>query len=94
MLQGADILAAPIENYEDVTRSEQYAACGVEIEIDHPTAGPFRMPGFGICGPASPANPPPLVGQHSREILERFDFTAAEINALVAESIIFAEDRN
>jgi crotonobetainyl-CoA:carnitine CoA-transferase CaiB-like acyl-CoA transferase len=93
LLQAADIIVAPVANYEEVTRSEQYAASGIEIEIDHGLAGRFRMPGFGLDGPAPSANPPPLVGEHSRNILARFDFTAAEIDSLISDGVIFTGER-
>jgi crotonobetainyl-CoA:carnitine CoA-transferase CaiB-like acyl-CoA transferase len=89
VLQAADILVAAVATYEDVTNSEQYRASGIEIEVDHPTAGRFRMPGFGLGGRASAPSPPPLTGQHSWEVLSRFDFTAEEIEMLTKKSIIF-----
>ncbi|MBR0869652.1 CoA transferase [Bradyrhizobium tropiciagri] len=94
LLQEADIIVAPVANYEDVTRSDQYAASGIEIEIEHASAGRFRMPGFGLDGPAPPASPPPLVGEHSRDILARFEFTAAEIDSLISDGIVFTGDRS
>lgn len=39
--------------------------------------------------PGTVWGPPPLVGQHSREILAEFGFAAAEIEQLVADSIAF-----
>lgn len=88
LLREADIPAAPVASYGDVTASEQYAASGIEIEIDHPTAGRFRMPGFALDGPAGPAAPPPRVGQHTREVLSRFGFTGSEIDRLLAKTVI------
>ncbi|GGF51547.1 CoA transferase [Aliidongia dinghuensis] len=93
LLVEADILAARVDDYEDLTRSDQYRASGIEIEVDAPKAGSFRMPGFALGGPASPASPPPLVGQHSREILARFDFSASEIERLEANSVIFTGNK-
>lgn len=90
-LQASDILAAPVADYAQVAQSEQYAASGVEIRIDHPKAGPIRMPGFALGGPpAEPALPPPLVGQDSRAVLARFGFAPGEIDALIADDIVFA----
>ena len=34
--------------------------------------------------------PPPLVGQHSREVLAEFGFTTAEADALLAHGAVFA----
>lgn len=91
LLREADIVAAPVADYAEVVGTEQYTASGIEIELDHPRAGRFRMPGFalGTAGAARPTAPPPLTGQDSRVILQRFGFTEADVDALVSDSVIF-----
>lgn len=90
VLQDADILAAPVADYAEVASSEQYAASGIEIEIDHPKAGSFRMPGFALSrAPAERASPPPLIGQDSRAVLARFGFAPSEIETLISDDIVF-----
>ncbi|MFC7556327.1 CoA transferase [Pseudoroseomonas wenyumeiae] len=51
LLAREDIIAAPVANYADVTRSEQYTASGIEVAFEHPTAGTVRMPGFAAGSP-------------------------------------------
>ncbi|MCR0981054.1 CaiB/BaiF CoA transferase family protein [Roseomonas populi] len=90
LLAGADILAAPVADFEAVTASGPYRASGIEVGFDHPVAGRVRMPGFavGAPSPAPPRRPPPRCGEHSREVLRRFGFGESEIEALIAEKII------
>jgi CoA:oxalate CoA-transferase len=43
------------------------------LEVEHPTAGTVRMAGMPIKFSATPASlrlPPPLLGQHSEEVLQ------------------------
>lgn len=90
----ADILAAPVADYEEVVSSEQYAESGIEIEIDHARAGRFRMPGFALDGRALPGTPtpPPALGQHSAAVLSTFGFQPEEIETLVSRQVIFSGD--
>jgi crotonobetainyl-CoA:carnitine CoA-transferase CaiB-like acyl-CoA transferase len=42
------------------------------VEVDHPTAGTVRMAGIPVKFSATPASvrlPPPLLGQHTDEVL-------------------------
>ncbi|WP_426954320.1 CaiB/BaiF CoA transferase family protein [Muricoccus radiodurans] len=88
-LVAADIIAAPVANHAEVTRTDQYASSGIEVSLDHPIAGTFRMPGFALGSrPAAPRHPPPRVGEHSRELLGRFGFDAAEIETLIVQNVI------
>jgi crotonobetainyl-CoA:carnitine CoA-transferase CaiB-like acyl-CoA transferase len=95
VLQAADILAAPIADFAEVTASDAYRASGVEIAIDDAKGGALRMPGFAIGEPASAARmPPPQVGEHSRVVLSQFGFKADEIDTLIDHQIIFQGDRS
>ncbi|MBP0495085.1 CaiB/BaiF CoA transferase family protein [Pararoseomonas indoligenes] len=90
LLAREDIMAAPVADYGDVTRSEQYAASGIEVAFEHPAAGTVRMPGFaaGSPRPARPRRPPPRLGEHSRDVLGEFGFTPSEIDALIREGVV------
>ena len=83
-----DILCAPVASYDDVVRSEEYAASGIDSWVEHPIAGKVRMPGFAP-GPAHAAaaqdhmTAAPTLGQHNRQILEECGYSAAEIDTLL-----------
>ncbi len=88
-MENADILAAEVANYAEVAASAAYAASGLQIEIDHPRAGTYRMPGFAAGGrPATACEPPPDVGEDNRDVLGSFGFSAAEIDALIDRHIV------
>lgn len=90
-LEAEDILCAPIASYGDVTKSLQYLHSGVETSVSHPVAGIVRMPGFALGDAdsiAAPHRPPPMVGEHSSEVLMDYGLTEAEVSRLVARGTV------
>ena len=57
---------------------------------DHPTAGRVKVVAPAVKMSATPAeirHSAPLIGQHTREVLEEFGFSVEEIDALIAEKV-------
>ena len=72
ILTGVDVLATPVQDYQDILNSEQALANGYITEMDHPQIGKVRVVGTPITLSATPldtSNPPPELGQHSEEVL-------------------------
>ena len=68
-------------------------ARGRTIVYVHPEVGRFEHASLAIDFSDTPGivwGPPPLVGQHSREVLAEFGFTTAEADALLAHGAVFA----
>ena len=62
----------PVNTVKDVLESEQYAARGYFVEVDHPKAGKHKYPGWAYQMSATPARvsrPAPLLGQHNKEVI-------------------------
>jgi crotonobetainyl-CoA:carnitine CoA-transferase CaiB-like acyl-CoA transferase len=62
----------PINTVKDVLESQQYAARGYFVEVEHPVAGKYKYPGWPYQMSAAPARvsrPAPLLGQHNEEVL-------------------------
>ena len=86
-MEARDIICGPIADYDAVMASPQLAHNGVIVEMEHPAAGTVRMPGmaFGDSDAQSRVRlPPPMLGAHSREVLEQFGFGADEIESLLS----------
>jgi crotonobetainyl-CoA:carnitine CoA-transferase CaiB-like acyl-CoA transferase len=87
-LMAADIPAAPIQTVGEALSDPQTFSCALIVEIDHPTlkivrsiANPIRLE----SQPATYRLPPPLLGEHNRQILRELDIADSEAeNALKA----------
>ena len=92
LLEAAGVPNGPINDVAQVFAEPQVKARGVRVELDHPAAGklptvasPMRFSGT----PLEHKLAPPLLGQHTEEILrERLGRSAAQIAALRAEGVI------
>jgi crotonobetainyl-CoA:carnitine CoA-transferase CaiB-like acyl-CoA transferase len=92
LLEAAGVPNGPINDVAQVFEEPQVKARGVRVELDHPAAGklptvasPMRFSGT----PLEHRLAPPLLGQHTEEILrERLGKSAAQIAALRAERAI------
>jgi crotonobetainyl-CoA:carnitine CoA-transferase CaiB-like acyl-CoA transferase len=86
------IPAGPIYDLSEVFADLQVRHCGLVEEIEHPEIGPLRQVASPIqmeaLGPRTSYRPPPLLGQHTREILGEYGITAERIAALTAAGII------
>ena len=62
------------------------------VEIDHPTAGAVRMAGIPVKFSATPASirmPPPLLGQHTEDVLASWlGMGRTEIEELKIKNIV------
>jgi crotonobetainyl-CoA:carnitine CoA-transferase CaiB-like acyl-CoA transferase len=91
LLEAADIICGPIADYDEVARSPQAAHNGVFVEMQHPTAGIVRMPGFAVGDRDAQSRvhrPPPRIGEHAREILAEHGYAQSEIDALLASGAV------
>lgn len=85
---------APILELDEVFAQPQVAAREMLLEFDHPTVGRMRQVGFPIKLDRTPASlryPPPLLGQHTEEVLREAGFDADEIAALLAPAVATAD---
>jgi formyl-CoA transferase len=71
-LREAGLPCGPINAVPDVFDHPQAGARHLAMEAEHPTAGPVRLAGFPYKLSQTPAEvrqPPPLLGQHTQEVL-------------------------
>jgi crotonobetainyl-CoA:carnitine CoA-transferase CaiB-like acyl-CoA transferase len=83
--------AVPFMDYSTLFAHPQVQELNVVQEIDHPTAGMFKTIGpvwrFSDTA-AHVQSPPPTLGQHTEEILQRLGFSPEKIQALRAGGVI------
>jgi crotonobetainyl-CoA:carnitine CoA-transferase CaiB-like acyl-CoA transferase len=93
-LDAAAVPCAPVQRIDEVIADPQVAARGMMVEQDHPTLGKIRLPNlpfrFSDCD-TSPRGVAPLLGQHNRDVASRLGYSSAEIEALAADGVLYAE---
>ena len=85
--EAVSIAAGPIYEFDEVFDDAQVQHLGLLTEIDQPGYGRLRMLDFPFAASATPARiarPAPLLGQHTREVLEELGVPAPEIERLAA----------
>ncbi len=82
------IPAGPILSYPEAFGSDHAKARGMRMEIDHPVEGKVPNIGFAVKLSGTPQQVrrhPPLLGEHTAEVLEEAGFSAAERERLQAQ---------
>jgi crotonobetainyl-CoA:carnitine CoA-transferase CaiB-like acyl-CoA transferase len=90
-LRAADVPAGPINDIAAVFSDPQVIAREMIETIPHPTIGAIRMPGipFKLSGtPASVRRAPPVLAEHTDEVLTWLGYDEASIRALRADGTV------
>ncbi len=91
-LREAGLPCGPINAVPDVFDHPQAQARDLALEAEHPTAGPIQMTGFPYKLSQTPAEvrrPPPLLGQHTEEVLvDLLGYSADQVAAFREREII------
>lgn len=92
ILSNADVPSAAVQDYHTaLTVDPQIKHIGALIQMDHPVAGPLTNLANPINFHGSPVQvryAPPVLGQHSEEVLRQFGFSDEEINDLTSQGVV------
>jgi formyl-CoA transferase len=92
LLEAAGVPCGPINNLQEVFANEQVIARGIEMHVPHPTAGTMKLVASPMRLSKTPVEvrmPPPLLGQHTDEVLrDELGMSASQINELHQRGII------
>ena len=91
LLLSIDVPHTAFARLTEIAEQPHLKAVDMFPEIDHPTEGKIRQarpPARFSASPASIHRMPPLLGEHTREIMGEVGFTEAEISALVDKKAI------
>ncbi|WP_158887066.1 CaiB/BaiF CoA transferase family protein [Amycolatopsis anabasis] len=78
----ASIPAGPISTIDEVYADPWAAEREQIVQLPHPGVGTYYGTGFPVKAsetPARPSAPPPMLGQHTAEVLAEIGYSAAEI---------------
>lgn len=90
-IQKLGIPVAPIRNIRETFEHPQSQDRGVTVDVVHPRAGKIKISAPAVrYGPAKMAvnRPPPVLGQHTDEVLQEMGFSSNDIDKLRAEGAI------
>ena len=91
VLGGAGVPAGAIFDTMELTEELDFERRGIMQTMEHPIAGPFKMPGWPVRfgGRTPEVKPAPLLGQHTNEVLgEWLSLDAGQIDQLGKDKII------
>jgi formyl-CoA transferase len=91
LLADAGVPAGAVFDTMELTDEPDFARRGIIQTMEHPTAGPFKMPGWPVrfSGRTPEVRPAPLLGQHTNEILgEWLDLDADQIDQLGKDGVV------
>jgi len=91
LLNAAGVPAGPVNTVPAALGQPQVAARDMVVELEHPVAGLLRMLGTPLklsAQPASIRRPPPVLGQHTDEILAEAGYPAGRIAELRDAGVI------
>ena len=93
-----------VATYQEFFNQPQVAAMDMNPIVHHPVIGPMRLAGVPIHFEKTPGRiqrAPPILGQHTEEILQEVGYSAEQITELEKNNVILAsrgrkapEDRN
>ncbi len=91
LLDGQDVPYAPIPDLRSLFSLPQFLARGLFQDVtaaDGSTSRQVRLPMSFSGMESGPAGPPPLLGQHTREVLAELGYTQSEQAALVSSGAV------
>lgn len=92
LLDGAGIPNGPVWTVGEALSSPQALALGMVQEMDHPKAGKIKVTGIPVdmnLSPGSIRKPPPVLGEHTGEVLSRLlGMSESEIEELRRQGVV------
>jgi crotonobetainyl-CoA:carnitine CoA-transferase CaiB-like acyl-CoA transferase len=92
LLDAAGVANGPINSVAEVFREPQAVARGLKIELDHATAGKVELVASPMRFSGTPISydlPPPVLGQHTDEVLrDTLGMSDAQIAQLHADGVL------
>jgi crotonobetainyl-CoA:carnitine CoA-transferase CaiB-like acyl-CoA transferase len=93
MLDSVDVPCAKVQRIDEVLRDPQIIARGMVVEQQHPRYGALRLPNlpfrFSECDTTIREVAPDL-GQHNEEVARSLGFSAADIDAMQTDGVLFS----
>jgi crotonobetainyl-CoA:carnitine CoA-transferase CaiB-like acyl-CoA transferase len=92
-LEASGVPAGPVQSIAQMHADPQTQAREMVVEVQHSRLGPVKTMGLPVKfsdTPGSIRRSAPVLGEHTREILREYGYSAAEIDGLIEEGAVFA----
>ncbi len=93
-LTEAGVPAGPVLSIAEMHVNSQTLARKMVVETDHAALGPVKSIGLPVKFSRTPGAidcPAPLLGEHARQILREYGYTADEIESLISSGSVMAD---
>ncbi|MGG7618127.1 CaiB/BaiF CoA transferase family protein [Bacillus coreaensis] len=90
-MEEAGVPCGPIHTIDQVLNHPQIKEREMIIEVEHPFIKDLKMPGFPVKFSDTPSKVrqyPPLLGEHTNEVLSQLGYTDVEIEKLRASKVV------
>lgn len=90
-LRERDVPAAPLNTMDEVFKDPQVREYGFPLEVEHPRMGKMQLVGSGIDlsrTPPAVTLPPPMLGEHTEEVLGKLGYDRSAVAKLREQGII------
>jgi formyl-CoA transferase/CoA:oxalate CoA-transferase len=91
VLADAGVPAAPVADVADIVHSAQTEALGILPSVEHPRIPDLQLPALPLSFDAERVRhraSPPLVGQHTAEVLQELGYSDREIAQMAADGVV------
>ena len=86
-----DVPAAPINTLDEVFADPQVKTYGFPTEVEHPKMGKMKLVGNAVTMSRTPPSidrPPPVLGEHTEEILKSLGYDEASLSSFRAKGVV------
>jgi crotonobetainyl-CoA:carnitine CoA-transferase CaiB-like acyl-CoA transferase len=90
LLDAAGVPVGKVRSVPEALQAAADAGRPATVRVDHPIIGALELVASPIWGAAEPSGPPPLLGEHTAEVLRELGRTDEQIEDLAGRGVVLA----